>query len=80
MQLKINKPSDIMVEWIPYDQFNNIKQIRKDGSITLYSAIWMDGPLEYKFDEPERYPNKEVALKYFNNSQNITDEFFDEVL
>jgi hypothetical protein len=79
MQLKISIFS-IIFEWIPYNQFNDIKQIRKDDSTTLYSAIWMDGPLEYKFDEPGRYPNREVALKCFNNSQNITNEFYyDEV-
>jgi hypothetical protein len=79
MQLKINVHDNITVEWIPYSQFNNIKEIRKDDSTTLYSAIWMDGPLEYKFSEPKRYPNTEVALKCFNNSKNITNEFFDKV-
>jgi hypothetical protein len=33
MQLKINDYNDIIVEWIPYEQFNNIKKINKDGYI-----------------------------------------------
>src|SRR5438067_8189004 len=29
MQLKINKWNDVIVEWIPYNQFNDIKEISK---------------------------------------------------
>src|ERR1044072_8914860 len=32
MQLKINHYTDKIFEWIPYDQFNNIKEISKDDS------------------------------------------------
>src|SRR5579862_2555489 len=45
MQLKINNHDDIIFEWIPYNQFNKIEEIDKDGFITVYSAIWKDGPL-----------------------------------
>ncbi|EXX61402.1 Ssk22p [Rhizophagus irregularis DAOM 197198w] len=82
MQLKINKFDDTIVEWIPYNQFNYIKEIGKGGFATVYSAIWMDGPLIYDYDdekEYERKPNEEVALKCLNNSQNITDEFLSEI-
>ncbi|CAB4431917.1 unnamed protein product [Rhizophagus irregularis] len=81
MQLKINKFSDTIVEWIPYNQFNYIKEIGKGGFATVYSAIWIDGPLIYDYykEEYKRGPNKEVALKCLNNSQNITDEFLSEV-
>jgi hypothetical protein len=54
MQLKINYSSDIIVEWIPYDHFNDIKEISKNDSVTLYLAMWMDTP---------------VALKCLHNSQ-----------
>src|SRR4051794_40096207 len=47
-QLKIDKPTDIVFEWIPYDQFKNIKEIGK-SSATVYSAIWNDGPLYYDY-------------------------------
>src|SRR4051812_30958974 len=53
MQLKINEYDDIIVEWVPYNQFDDIKEINKSGSATLYSAIWMDGPLKYDDDEIE---------------------------
>ncbi|EXX57605.1 Mkk2p [Rhizophagus irregularis DAOM 197198w] len=81
MQLKISKFDDTIVEWIPYDQLNYIKEIGKGGFATVYSAIWMDGPLRYDYNKKEykREPNKEVVLKCLNNSQNITDEFLSEV-
>src|SRR3954471_17607129 len=36
VQLKIESPQDIVFEWIPYNQFRDIKEIGKD---TVYSAI-----------------------------------------
>ena len=79
MQLKIT--SDTMFEWIPYNQFDNIKEIGKNGFVTIYSAIWKDGSLKYNNDKEkyERIPNKEVALKLLHNSQNITNTFLNEV-
>ncbi|UZO14403.1 uncharacterized protein OCT59_005860 [Rhizophagus irregularis] len=83
MQLKINKHNDVIIEWIPFKQFVDIKKIGKDDSAPLYSAIWKDGLLEYNYDkmEQKRIPNKEVALKYLSNSQNndINNEFLNEI-
>ncbi|RIA88016.1 hypothetical protein C1645_826957 [Glomus cerebriforme] len=80
MQLKINTYYDIIFEWIPYNQFNEIKEISRVDSVTLYSSIWKDGPLHY--DESKlkytRISDKDVALKCFN-LQNITDEFLNMV-
>ena len=78
MQLKISEYDDVIVEWIPYNQFNNIKEIGKGGFATVYSAIWTDGPLEYN-KKYIRESDKKVALKCFYNSQNITNEFLNEV-
>ncbi|EXX61659.1 Mkk2p [Rhizophagus irregularis DAOM 197198w] len=80
-QLKIDNPNGIVFEWIPYNQFNEIKEIGKGGFSTVYSAIWKDGPLYYLYDKKEwiRNPNKKVALKCLHNSQNITNEFLNEV-
>ncbi|PKK60484.1 hypothetical protein RhiirC2_856822 [Rhizophagus irregularis] len=65
--------SDIMFEWIPYDQFNDIKEIGKGGFSTVYSAIRKDGLLYYKAG-CERKSNTNVALKCLNNF----DEFINE--
>ncbi|UZO14401.1 uncharacterized protein OCT59_005858 [Rhizophagus irregularis] len=79
MRLKIRNYDDIIVEWIPYNQFNDIKEIDKNNCNIIYSAIWMDGPLKYNQEEWKRIPNKKVALKCFYNSQNISNEFLNKV-
>ena len=81
MQLKIDRQSNIVFEWIPYNQFSNIKEIGRGGFATVYSAIWKDGPLKYDKDT-ETYVksfNKKVALKCLHNSQNVTNEFLNKV-
>src|SRR6266496_1978859 len=47
MQLNINSNEDIVFEWIPYNQFNEIKVIGNNYLITACSAIWKDGPLHW---------------------------------
>ena len=81
MQLKIERLGDIVFEWIPYNQFSDIKEIGRGGFATVYSAIWKDGQLKYDEDNKEytRKSNQKVALKCLHNSQNITNEFLNEV-
>jgi hypothetical protein len=76
---------NIVFEWIPYNQFNDIKQIKKStnnlDNEMIYSsdevAIWKDGPLNYDRFQKEliRESNKKVALKYLHNSlmRNVQD-------
>ena len=68
-------------EWIPYNQFNEIKETGKNGSITVYSAIWKDGPLKRNYwnDKYIRVSNKKVALKCLYNSQNPIEFLISEV-
>ena len=81
IQLKIDNWEDIVLEWIPYDQFSDIKEIGR--SATVYSAIWKDGPLTYGYKDTKKYikqhPNCKVTLKCLHNSQNTTNEFLNEV-
>jgi hypothetical protein len=81
MQLKIENYYDTIIEWIPYNQFNNIKIIGKKSFFIIYSAIWRNGLLNYNSKEKnyERIPNEEVTLKCINNLQNDIDKFLDEV-
>src|SRR5437764_219928 len=81
MQLKIDHPRDIVFEWIPYNQFSDFEEIGKGGFTTVYSAIWKDGLLKYNGNSREytRDPNYKVVLKCLHNSQNITNEFLNEV-
>jgi hypothetical protein len=78
MQSKINSYKDIIFEWVPYNQFNNIKKMGSgSGYDAVYSAIWEDGPLYYEI-EWIRESDKKVELKYLYNCQNLT-EFFNKV-
>ncbi|UZN99789.1 uncharacterized protein OCT59_001055 [Rhizophagus irregularis] len=81
MQLKINNLSDIIFEWIPYGQFDNVEEISKGDVMTVYSAIWKNGPLSYNYVKKKltRVSDKKVILKFFHNSQSITNEFLNEV-
>jgi serine/threonine protein kinase len=81
MQLKIDSYQSIIFEWIPFNQFINIKEIGKGGFAIVYSAIWKDGPLCYdsEYGYIRNNWNKDVALKCLYNSQNISSEFLNEV-
>jgi hypothetical protein len=81
-QLKIKNYNDVVFEWIPYNQFYEIKETGRNDFITVYSAIWKDGPLYYDNygDEYTRYLNKEVALKCLHNSTNPIEFVINEVL
>ena len=80
MQLKIDKYHDIVFEWIPYGQFNDVKEIYKSGFATAHSATWKGGPLYYNIyigvEKYVRSLNKKVTLEY---SQNTIHDFFNEV-
>ena len=72
------------LEWVPFDRFEDIKQIGKGGFAKVYSVTWIDGQAKYnkqgdgswKKEEPK--PMK-VALKRLNGSQNMSDEYLNEV-
>ncbi|EXX56421.1 hypothetical protein RirG_216370 [Rhizophagus irregularis DAOM 197198w] len=72
---------DIVFEWIPYNQFYEIKETSKNLAITLYSVIWRDGPLDWNKQDNKyaRVPNKKVALKRLHYSQNHINFVINEV-
>ena len=76
-KLNINFYNDVVFEWIPYNQLNEIKETGKNGSITVYSAIWENGPLHNS--KYTRTSNKVVALKCLHNLQNPVDSLINEV-
>ncbi|GBC44849.2 kinase-like domain-containing protein [Rhizophagus irregularis DAOM 181602=DAOM 197198] len=79
MQLKVNNIYDIVFEWIPYNQLDEVKEIDKNGSIIIYSAIRKDGPLYKKYwNDYKRDSSKNVALKCFQNSQDSIDFLINE--
>ncbi|KLL05388.1 MAG: hypothetical protein MRERV_1c064 [Mycoplasmataceae bacterium RV_VA103A] len=55
------------LKWIPYEQFTNIEYLSKGGFSEVYKAKWNDDD------------GREVLLKSFTNSQNLTLEFLTEI-
>src|SRR6266496_4916266 len=80
-QLSAKHHSHIL-EWIPYDKFCDIEYIAKGGFGKVYRAKWIDGNIHYWDNKNQNWiryePNKFVALKSLNNSQNVTLEFLNE--
>jgi hypothetical protein len=76
-QLKINDYRDIILEWIPYDRFDNIEEI-EIGFTTVCSAMWKDGQLKYDTSAKkyQRNGNGIFTLKF---SQNTVEELINEV-
>ena len=59
------------LEWVPFDRFEDIKQIGVGGFAKVYSATWIDG-LGSK-------PMMKVALKRLIGSQEMSAEYLNEV-
>ncbi|CAB4440474.1 unnamed protein product [Rhizophagus irregularis] len=72
VEMKLNVDylySNVIFEWIPYNQFDDIKEIGKGGFSTVYSAIWKNGLFDSK--DKIRIPNtKAIFLKIYGISQN----------
>ena len=79
MQLKIDNQTDLIYEWIPYNQFNDITERGKHIFATVYSAKWKDGPLEYNTNTKkyESNPNHEALalIIYLHDSQYVANKF-----
>ena len=80
-QLKVQNNKQVL-EWIPYNRFENIEYFDKGGFSTIYNAIWLDGPINYwSYNEKKwiRFNEKTVVLKSLNKSSNLNEEFLNEV-
>src|SRR5688572_8955730 len=66
------------LQWIPYNGLTNIIKIGEGGFATISKATWLNG---YKYTDENKRTSKDmtVALKKLHNSQNISDEFLNEV-
>ena len=73
----------IFLEWVPFDRFEDIKQIGEGGFAKVYSAKWIDGKAKYikKGGTWKKLDTKPitVALKKLNGSQNMSSEYLNEV-
>ncbi|RHZ44984.1 hypothetical protein Glove_701g13 [Diversispora epigaea] len=73
----------LVLEWIPYQHFKEIKFLARGGFGKVYKAVWIDGPIK-EWDESKqdwsKDSNEPVVLKTFENSQEINDGFFTEII
>ncbi|RHZ82538.1 hypothetical protein Glove_109g229 [Diversispora epigaea] len=72
-----------IIEWIPYDRFQDIKQIAKGGYGTIYYAMWVDGFIDdwnIKNQQWKRNGQSEVVLKKFDNIVDISEDFLNEMV
>ena len=74
-------PRHIM-EWIPFDQFYNVKYLTKGGFGSIYTATWIRGSI-CDYDENKKefiyFGLQYVVLKLLNDSNDPGKKFFDEV-
>ena len=67
------------MEFVPYDQFENLEFIAEGGFSKIYKATWIDGSV-ISFDrQMTRNRNCTVVLKKLNNSKSITSKELNEV-
>ncbi|RHZ84397.1 hypothetical protein Glove_82g66 [Diversispora epigaea] len=80
-QQKIVAP-DAIIEWISYDQFENIEYLTEGGCASIYKAIWKDGYC-YEWNSEkrilERFGRHRIILKRLNNSNSNNVKWFQEV-
>jgi len=70
------------LEWVPFDMFTNIKQIGQGGFAKVFSATWLDGKSYYgEYNKSSMLSTGpfEVALKRLNGSQNMSEQYLNEV-
>ncbi|UZO13285.1 uncharacterized protein OCT59_004789 [Rhizophagus irregularis] len=74
----------LFLEWVPFNRFEDIKQIGEGGFAKVYSATWVDGQAKYERQDDVTWKKKEsspmkIALKRLNDSQNISVEYLNEL-
>ncbi|RHZ82921.1 hypothetical protein Glove_103g23 [Diversispora epigaea] len=71
-----------VIEWINYDQFENIEYLTEGGCATIYTAMWKDGSYDKLNSEKqilERFGREKIILKRLNDSNSNNVHWFQEV-
>ena len=79
---------DMIIEWIPYNNLQNIKYLTKGGCSEIYTADWING-CYFEWDSKERqlkrvfefhnFKTLAVVLKKLENVESANKSWFDEV-
>src|SRR5947199_5658660 len=80
----INEYFALFLEWVPFDRFEDVKQIGEGGFAKVYSAKWIDGQSKFSKQDDGSWKKSEpkpinVALKRLNGSQNMSAGYLNEV-
>ncbi|CAJ0749427.1 5124_t:CDS:2 [Entrophospora sp. SA101] len=80
-QKKSCKWTDSFLEWIPFENFQNLKKIGDGHFSTVYCATWMDGKRIKSTNKSvcARSAPITVALKSIKNSANISEKYVQEL-
>src|SRR3954451_2488792 len=73
---------DKIIEWIPYNNLQNIEYLTKGGCSEIYTASWIDGSYEEwdsKNQQLKRFGEHGVVLKKLENVENANRSWFEEV-
>ncbi|CAG8498950.1 2626_t:CDS:2 [Racocetra fulgida] len=76
-QLEANRSNDYL-EWIPFENFEEIKYLSQGAFSTIYSGYWVDGPRRnWIEDDWFRDGPTKCVLKRIENSQQISQYYLD---
>ena len=67
---------------IPFDKFGDIEYIAEGGFAKVYSATWIDGRIKnwsQLSNDWRRSGTLTIALKVLKDSENISEDFLNEV-
>ena len=71
------------LEWVPFENFQNVTYIAKGGFGKIYSAEWPEGYIYFWDIENQKWKrcsSIKVALKSLDNTSNISKDFLMEVI
>ncbi|GBB84447.1 hypothetical protein RclHR1_11000003 [Rhizophagus clarus] len=73
---------DNIIEWVPYNNLENIVYLLEGGFSKIYTAIWVCGKYQEwdsKNQQLIRFGRHEVVLKELGNFKNVDRRWFEEV-
>ncbi|CAB4424253.1 unnamed protein product [Rhizophagus irregularis] len=79
-QMETLRPN-VIIEWIPYNNLENIRYLTKGGFSEIYTADWIDGRYEEwdsKKQQLKKFGRLKVILKGLENVESANKSWFEE--
>ncbi|GES90487.1 kinase-like domain-containing protein [Rhizophagus clarus] len=70
------------LEWIPFENFENVTYLTREGLSKIYTADWPKGNIDcwdIEIQKWIRLSDIKVVLKSLDNSSNISNDFLNEI-